>query len=59
MEYARGNVFEGAAGPKGVYIIPEMPVTLVGKIFKPKLRWDGTRRAYEEAPVPWLHATRI
>ncbi len=49
LEYARENIFERAAVPKEVYIIQEMPVTPVGKIFKPKLRWDSTRRAYEEA----------
>ncbi len=52
LEYARENIFERAAVPKEVYIIPEMPVTPVGKIFKPKLRWDSTRRAYEEALAP-------
>ncbi len=51
LEYARENIFERAAVPKEVYIIQEMPVTPVGKIFKPKLRWDSTRRAYEEALV--------
>ncbi len=49
LNYARENIFERAAVPKEVYILQEMPVTPVGKIFKPKLRWDSTRRAYEEA----------
>ena len=52
LAYARENIFERAAVPKEVYIIEEMPVTPVGKIFKPKLRWDATRRAYEEALAP-------
>ncbi len=52
LEYAREHILERAAVPKEVYVIQEMPVTPVGKIFKPKLRWDATRRAYEEALAP-------
>jgi fatty-acyl-CoA synthase len=48
MEWAKQNVGERAAVPKEIVITPEIPLTPVGKIFKPKLRWDATRRAYEK-----------
>ena len=49
MAYARENIVERAAVPKQVFILPEIPVTPVGKIFKPALRWDAARRTFEEA----------
>jgi fatty-acyl-CoA synthase len=48
MEWARQNVGERAAVPREIVITQEIPLTPVGKIFKPKLRWDATQRAYEE-----------
>ncbi|MBA2882988.1 fatty-acyl-CoA synthase [Desulfosalsimonas propionicica] len=48
MQWARENIGERAAVPKEVIIIPSMPLTPVGKIFKPALRWDATRRVYEK-----------
>ncbi|MBS3757413.1 MAG: acyl-CoA synthetase [Desulfobacterales bacterium] len=48
MNWARENVGERAAVPKEVVITPEIPLTPVGKVFKPALRWDATRRAYEQ-----------
>jgi len=32
--------------PKEVVVLDRIPLTPVGKIFKPALRWDATRRAY-------------
>lgn len=43
----RQSIGERAAVPKEVYIIDRMPLTPVGKIFKPALRWDATKRIYE------------
>ncbi|MCY1558363.1 hypothetical protein D9M68_952920 [compost metagenome] len=34
--------------PKDVWIIDAIPVTAVGKTFKPTLRFDATRRVLEE-----------
>jgi fatty-acyl-CoA synthase len=47
MAWAKENVGEKAAVPKEVVITPEIPLTPVGKIFKPALRWDATKRVYE------------
>ena len=48
MEWARSNIGERAAIPKEVKVIKEVPLTAVGKIFKPALRWDATRAIYED-----------
>jgi fatty-acyl-CoA synthase len=47
MEWAKTHVGEKAAVPREVVITPHIPLTPVGKIFKPALRWDATRRVYE------------
>lgn len=48
LDWAKQNVGERAAVPKEAIIFDEIPLTPVGKIFKPALRWDAIRRAYEE-----------
>lgn len=47
MEFARNNIGERAAVPKEIIIIDQIPLTPVGKVFKPALRWDSTKRTYE------------
>ena len=37
MQFAKDNIGERAAHPKAIRIIEQMPVTAVGKIFKPQL----------------------
>ncbi len=37
--YAQQHIQERAAIPKSVHIVEEMPVTAVGKIFKPQMSW--------------------
>jgi fatty-acyl-CoA synthase len=49
MQWAKQHVGEKAAIPKEIIITKEIPLTPVGKIFKPALRYDATRRAYEKA----------
>ncbi|MEW6440343.1 MAG: acyl-CoA synthetase [bacterium] len=48
LEHARGSIGERAAVPKEVYVLDQMPLTPIGKVFKPALRWDATRRTYAE-----------
>jgi fatty-acyl-CoA synthase len=48
IEFAKKNIGERAAVPKEVSILNELPMTPLGKIFKPALVWDATRRVYEE-----------
>jgi fatty-acyl-CoA synthase len=46
LEYLRKELGERAAIPKQVFILDQMPLTPVGKIFKPALRWEATRQVY-------------
>lgn len=48
VNFLRENVGEKAAIPKEVFIIDEMPLTPVGKIFKPVLRRDIIKRVFEK-----------
>lgn len=50
-EFARIHVPEGPAAPAEVIIVDTIPVTAVGKIFKPALRADAARRALEAAII--------
>lgn len=47
LEYLQKEVGERAALPKHVVVLEQMPLTPVGKIFKPALRWDAAKRVYE------------
>ncbi len=47
MEYLEGEIGERAALPKEIFIMDELPLTPIGKIFKPFLRWDAVKQTYE------------
>lgn len=47
--YIEPIVSEPAGWPKRVSILPDLPLTPIGKIYKPALRVLATRRAIEEA----------
>jgi len=49
LQFAREHIGERAAVPKQVYIVPEVPLTAVGKIFKPALVRQQVADAYCEA----------
>ncbi|MHA6262844.1 acyl-CoA synthetase [Arenibacterium sp. CAU 1754] len=49
IEYCKVHVHERAAQPKHVTILPELPKTAVGKVFKPDLRKNAITRVYNEA----------
>jgi fatty-acyl-CoA synthase len=49
MDFAKGRIPERAAHPKHLEILPELPKTAVGKVFKPDLRRSAIRRIYNEA----------
>lgn len=50
-QWAVEHVSESAAAPKSVIIIDTIPVTAVGKPYKPPLRADATRSAIRDALV--------
>jgi fatty-acyl-CoA synthase len=49
LEFAREKITERAAHPKAVHIIEQMPMTAVGKIFKPALARRETEAALTQA----------
>jgi fatty-acyl-CoA synthase len=49
LDHAQRTVKERAAIPKNIVILDQMPMTGVGKIFKPPLRCDAVSRVYTEA----------
>ncbi|WP_417211039.1 acyl-CoA synthetase [Antarctobacter sp.] len=49
LEHARIHVHERAAHPKHMTILPELPKTAVGKVFKPDLRKHAITRVYNGA----------
>ncbi len=48
-QYAEDKIHERAAHPKHIEILPELPKTAVGKVFKPDLRRRAIRRIYDGA----------
>lgn len=46
LETLKIEIGEPAAIPKAIYVIDQMPLTPVGKIFKPDLNRDVTQRVY-------------
>lgn len=47
MAYATAHIHERAAQPKYIKVLPELPKTAVGKVFKPDLRRMAIRRVYD------------
>ncbi|MDP6564455.1 MAG: acyl-CoA synthetase [Alphaproteobacteria bacterium] len=50
--FAREHIPERAANPVNLFLLDVMPVTAVGKIFKPALRWDAIQRVFGELLAP-------
>lgn len=48
LQHAQQSISERAAIPRDIWLIEHMPVTAVGKIFKPELRLDAVRRTLLE-----------
>jgi fatty-acyl-CoA synthase len=49
MQHAKTHIHERAAVPKHVEVLPELPKTAVGKVFKPDLRKRAILRVYNSA----------
>ncbi|RRV42750.1 acyl-CoA synthetase [Pseudomonas sp. o96-267] len=59
LEHAAAHIPERAAVPKDAWIIDAIPLTAVGKTFKPALRFDAIARVYQAA-IDELHpAVRV
>ena len=58
-QFVEGRIMETPARPRAIAVIPEMPLTPVGKIFKPRLREIAAEEAAREliaAAAPGLAA---
>jgi fatty-acyl-CoA synthase len=52
LEFVRSRAPERAAVPVNLFPVSPMPLTAVGKVFKPELRWDAARRAFAQVLAP-------
>ncbi|MGE0733815.1 MAG: acyl-CoA synthetase [Alphaproteobacteria bacterium] len=59
LDYLRERIFERPALPKRVTVLDELPTTLVGKIFKPKLRMMAIERTFGEVLAEAGIETRV
>ncbi|CUH75158.1 acyl-CoA synthetase [Tropicibacter naphthalenivorans] len=59
LEHAKIHVHERAAHPKHMTILPELPKTAVGKVFKPDLRKHAITRVYNGALEKAESAARV
>jgi len=48
MQHLEKTVGERAAMPKEIIIIDEVPLTTVGKVFKPALKWETIKKVYQD-----------
>jgi fatty-acyl-CoA synthase len=51
-DFARERIPERAAAPREVFVLDPLPMTGVGKVFKPALRWDAAQRVFSELLAP-------
>ncbi|MEZ5657820.1 MAG: acyl-CoA synthetase [Burkholderiaceae bacterium] len=51
-QHVRERTPERAAVPVEVILVDEIPLTGVGKVFKPALRWDAARRVFDALLQP-------
>lgn len=47
LTYCQEKIGERAAIPKAIHIIPKIPLSAVGKIFKPALRYEAIKEVYQ------------
>ncbi len=50
--WVRERTPERAAVPVAVHVIATMPLTGVGKVFKPQLRWDASEKVFRKTLAP-------
>ncbi|RJX28667.1 MAG: acyl-CoA synthetase [Desulfarculus sp.] len=58
LDSAKKSIGERAAVPKEVIILDHIPLTAVGKIYKPALRWAAIKRVYEDELQPLAGVVR-
>jgi fatty-acyl-CoA synthase len=58
-DYVRRHIPERAANPVDIHVLEALPQTAVGKIYKPALRQDAARRAFQAALEPLAAAIEV
>lgn len=59
LEHATQHIHERAAVPKNIWLVEQIPLTAVGKTFKPALRLDAIRRVFEDEVWQVAAASRV
>lgn len=59
IDFAKQHIHERAAHPKHLEILPELPKTAVGKVFKPDLRKRAITRVYNAALTKAGHQAQV
>lgn len=62
LAHCQKTIGERAAIPKAIHIIAKIPLSAVGKIFKPALRYDGIKRVYHselEVLAPMIKGLKL
>ena len=52
LEHVRSRAPERASVPVAVLLVEAIPLTGVGKVFKPQLRWDAAQRVFAQTLAP-------
>ncbi len=52
LAFVRSRTPERAAVPVAVLLVDAIPLTGVGKVFKPQLRWDAAQRVFAATLAP-------
>ena len=47
LRWLKQNIHDDEAVPQSATVVDKIPVTAVGKIFKPSFRWDAIRKIYQ------------
>jgi fatty-acyl-CoA synthase len=61
LRFAKEHITERAAVPREIIIIEEMPLTTVGKIFKPRLVWREVEKVYKQSlsAIPQIRNIKV
>ncbi len=61
LDFAKDHITERAAIPKEIIIIDELPLTTVGKIFKPQLVWREVEKVYRQnlSTIPQIKSASV
>lgn len=59
LDFARSRILERAAVPKEIVILPKLPVTAIGKVYKQALKLDITQRVADTVVAEIISDRRV